>query len=90
MPVDVAALGADYLVLSGHKIGGPKGAGALVQRHHAPLAPLFRGSGQEAGRRGGTENVPGIVGLGLAAECAARELAAEGARLAGLRARLEA
>jgi cysteine desulfurase len=89
VPVDVAALGADYLVLSGHKIGGPKGAGALVQRHHAPLAPLFRGSGQEAGRRGGTENVPGIVGLGLAAECAARELAAEGARLAGLRARLE-
>jgi len=89
VPVDAAALDADFLVLSGHKIGGPKGAGALVQRNGAPLAPLFRGSGHEAGRRGGTENVPGIVGLGIAAECAARELAAEGDRLLALRARLE-
>jgi len=87
--VDAAALDADFLVLSGHKIGGPKGAGALVQRNRAPLAPLFRGSGHEAGRRGGTENVPGIVGLGVAAACASGELAAEGARLAALRAQLE-
>src|SRR5262245_60697975 len=89
VPVDAKALDADYLVLSGHKIGGPKGVGALVQRRGAPLSPLFRGSGHEAGRRGGTENVPGIVGLGVAAECAARDLAPEGARLAGLRAQLE-
>jgi cysteine desulfurase len=89
VPVDAAALDADFLVLSGHKIGGPKGAGALVQRNRAPLAPLFRGSGHEAGRRGGTENVPGIVGLGVAAACASRELDAEAARLGALRAQLE-
>src|SRR5262245_9476388 len=87
--VNVEALDVDYLVISGHKIGGPKGAGALVVRRGAPLAPLFRGSGHEGGRRGGTENVPGIVGLGLAAELAARDLASETARLARLRARLE-
>ena len=87
--VDVEALDVDYLVISGHKIGGPKGAGALVVRRGAPLSPLFRGSGHEGGRRGGTENVPGIIGLGLAAELAARDLAAEGPRLLELRGRLE-
>ena len=90
VPVDAAALEADYLVISGHKLGGPKGAGALIVRRGAPLAPLFRGSGHERGRRGGTENVPGIVGLGVAAECALRDLAAEGPRLRALRDRLEA
>jgi cysteine desulfurase len=90
VPVDVAALGVDYLVFSGHKFGGPKGAGALVVRAGAPLEPLFRGSAQEHGRRGGTENVPGIVGLGLAAELAARDLATESARLLALRRRFEA
>ncbi len=90
VPVDVRALGVDYLVISAHKIGGPKGAGALIVRPGAPLAPLFRGSGQERGRRGGTENLPGIVGLGVAAECAARELADEAERLMSLRQRLEA
>uniref|UniRef100_A0A832I307 Cysteine desulfurase n=1 Tax=Eiseniibacteriota bacterium TaxID=2212470 RepID=A0A832I307_UNCEI len=90
VPVDVAALGADWLVISGHKFGGPKGAGALVVRRGAPFEPLFRGSGHERGRRGGTENLAGIVGLGLAAELAARELAAEAERLRALRARLEA
>jgi cysteine desulfurase len=87
--VDFAALGVDYLVVSGHKFGGPKGAGALVVREGAPLEALFRGSGHERGRRGGTENVPGIVGLGAAAECAAAELASEGARLLALRERFE-
>lgn len=87
--VDVAALGVDYLVLSAHKFGGPKGSAALVARRGAPLSPLFRGSGHERGRRGGTENVPGIVGLGLAAELAAAGLAAETPRLAALRERLE-
>lgn len=89
MPVDVGTLGVDYLVLSGHKFGGPKGAAALVARRGAPLSPLFRGSAHERGRRGGTENVPGIVGLGLAAELAGADLAAEMARVGALRERLE-
>ncbi|HET9326168.1 MAG TPA: cysteine desulfurase family protein [Candidatus Eisenbacteria bacterium] len=88
--VDAEALDVDYLVISGHKIGGVKGAGALVVRRGAPLSPLFRGSGHEGGRRGGTENVPGIVGLGVAAELAARDLEQESTRLSGLRDRLEA
>src|SRR5205814_7627938 len=77
IPVNVSALGVDYLVVSAHKFGGPKGAGALVVRDRAPLEPLFRGSAHERGLRGGTENVPGIVGLGVAAESAARELESE-------------
>jgi cysteine desulfurase len=90
IPVDAEALGVDYLVVSGHKFGGPKGAGALIVRADAPLEPLFRGTGHEGGRRGGTENVPGIVGLGLAAALAARDLAATSERLLALRGRLEA
>jgi cysteine desulfurase len=89
VPVDFASLGADYLVLSAHKLGGPKGAGALVVRSGAPFEPLFRGSAHEGGRRGGTENLPGIVGFGVAAERAAAELASEGARLRSLRERFE-
>jgi|SRR5262245_4790427 len=85
VPVDVDSLGVDYLVFSGHKFGGPKGAGALVVRKGAPLEPLFRGSAQEHGHRGGTENVPGIVGLGVACELAARDLAVEAERLLALR-----
>ncbi len=87
--VDCSALGVDYLVLSAHKFGGPKGAAALIARRGAPLSPLFRGSGHERGRRGGTENVPGIVGLGLAAELAGAELAVETARVGALRERFE-
>jgi len=90
VPVDVAALGADTLAISAHKLGGPKGIGALIVRRGTPWEPLFRGSGHERGRRGGTENLPGIVGFGLAAELAAREQESEAARLAGLRDRLEA
>jgi cysteine desulfurase len=89
VPVDIDALGVDYLVYSAHKFGGPKGVGVLVVRGRAPLEPLFRGSAHERGRRGGTENVPGIVGLGVAAELAARELAAESQRLLLLRRHLE-
>ena len=89
IPLDIAGLGADYLVISGHKFGGPKGAGALVLSADAPLEPLQRGTAHERGRRGGTENVPGIVGLGVAAASAAAELAAESGRLAELRERLE-
>jgi len=89
IPVRRDPLGADYLVISGHKFGGPKGAGALIVGAGAPLEPLFRGSAQERGRRGGTENLPGIVALGAAAAAAARDLEAEHQRLLELRARLE-
>jgi len=88
--VDFRTLEVDYLVVSAHKLGGPKGAGALMVRRGAPLAPLFRGSGHEHGRRGGTENLPGIVGLGAAAEWATRDLGSEAMRLMPLRLRLEA
>ena len=89
IPVDFGALGVDALVISAHKLGGPKGIGALILRDGTPCEPLFRGSAHESGRRGGTENLPGIVGFGVAAECAVRELAVENARLLALRARLE-
>ncbi len=88
--VDFAALGVDYLVISAHKLGGPKGVGALVVREGAPFEALFRGSGHERGRRGGTAHVPGIVGVGVAAALAARDLDAASARLGALRDRLEA
>ena len=87
--VDFDALAVDFLVLSGHKFGGPKGAAAVVARTGAPLHPLFRGSGHERGRRGGTENVSGIVGLGLACELAAASLATESTRMLALRERFE-
>ena len=89
LPIDIAELGVDYLVISGHKFGGPKGAGALVLGAGAPLEALQRGSAHEGGRRGGTENVPGIVGLGVAAAAAAAELESERHRLGELRERLE-
>ncbi len=89
IPIDAAALGADLTVISAHKFSGPKGAAALIIRRGVAFEPLFRGSGHERGRRGGTEAVPAIVGMGEAAACAARELAAEGVRLAALRAEFE-
>ena len=89
VPIDVKALGTDYLVISAHKLGGPKGIGAMVVRGDAPIEPLLRGSGHEHGLRGGTENLPGIVALGVAAELAAHDLAAERARLMALRQQFE-
>jgi cysteine desulfurase len=65
-----AALGADLMTLSSHKIGGPQGAGALLRREALPLDVLIRGGGQERGMRAGTENVAGIAGFGAAAEAA--------------------
>jgi len=85
VPVDFAELGVDSLVISAHKLGGPKGIGALILRGAAPWQPLFRGSAHERGRRGGTENLPGIVGFGVAASLAERELTAESSRLRELR-----
>ena len=69
MPIDLAALGADSLALSGHKLGGPKGAGALLLADDRHLPPLIAGGGQERGRRGGTPALPAIAGF--AAACAA-------------------
>jgi len=90
--LDAQALGADYLVLSAHKFGGPKGAGALIAARpelHVG-SPLLRGGGQERGSRAGTENVAGIAGFGSAARAVRGEVAAEAIRLAQLRDRLEA
>jgi cysteine desulfurase len=66
--------GSDYALLSAHKLGGPKGVGALIVRDGLDLAPLLRGGGQELGRRSGTENVAGIAGFGAAAEAARRDV----------------
>jgi cysteine desulfurase len=88
--VNVRALGVDFLALSAHKIGGPAGVGALFVRRGTRLQPLATGGGQERGRRGGTENVSGIVGLAAAIRLASARLASEAARLAGLRDRFEA
>jgi cysteine desulfurase len=88
---DIKALGADLLSLSAHKIGGPKGAGALVKRDEAlHLDPLMKGGGQERGVRAGTENVAAIAGFGAAAAAAREALATESEHVARLRAGLEA
>src|SRR5215467_8362613 len=87
---NINALEADLLTLSGHKIGGPKGAGALVKRAPLDLDPLVTGGGQERGERAGTENVAALGGFGAAASAAGGNLAAESARMRELRDRLEA
>ena len=91
IPLDIRTLGADLVTLSAHKIGGPKGAGALVLAEGLPgIEPLLRGGGQERGHRAGTENVAGIAGFGAAVKAAMGALEADGRRLEGLRDRLEA
>lgn len=88
IPVDVRELGVDLLALSGHKMYGPKGVGALFLRKSDPVFGLeaqITGGGQETGRRSGTLNVPGIVGLGKASEIAHQEMDAEAVRLKRLR-----
>ncbi len=89
-PTDVDALGVDLFALSGHKIYAPKGVGALYVRRGTPLERIQFGGHHERDRRPGTENVPGIVGLGRAAELAREKREAEATRLAALRDRLEA
>jgi cysteine desulfurase len=71
--LDMRALGIDMMSISAHKLGGPQGTGALIVREGVEIAALQRGGGQERGRRAGTENLPGIVGFGVAAEIVARE-----------------
>jgi cysteine desulfurase len=90
IPVDVAALGIDLLAIAGHKFGGPKGVGALWIRRGTPVSGIMTGGRQERNRRAGTENVPAIVGFGVAAGLARARLAAESPRQALLRDRLEA
>ena len=90
LPLSLDALGADFLILSGHKIGGPKGVGALVSAGETLMpAPLMRGGGQEKGHRGGTENLIGIAGFGAAADAAILALGDVG-QIAASRDRLEA
>jgi cysteine desulfurase len=89
IPVDVNALGADLYSMSGHKLYAPKGVGALYVRKGTRLVARAFGGHQERERRPGTENVPGAVALGAAAELAGRNLAAESERLAALRDRFE-
>jgi cysteine desulfurase len=90
VPVDVKELGVDLLSLSGPALGGPKGSGALYFRRGLRLVPQIHSGIQENGRRGGTENVPGIVGLGAAAELAQRELPEKAMYIKALRDRLAA
>ena len=88
IPIDVRAMNIDLLSLTAHKFYGPKGSGALFVRRMKPrlaLVPQLAGGGQEAGLRSGTLNVPGIVGLGRAAEICRLEMADEGRRLGALR-----
>jgi cysteine desulfurase len=89
IPVDVNEMGIDLLSISGHKLYAPKGIGALYIRGGTRLRQLLYGGHHQRGFRPGTENVPGIVGLGKAAEIAGKSLAADAARISGLRDKLE-
>ncbi|MBU6470565.1 MAG: cysteine desulfurase [Gammaproteobacteria bacterium] len=90
MPVDFTALGADLMTLSAHKLNGPRGVGALIRNRRVDLSPQITGGGQEQGLRGGTENLAGAVGFGVAAELARVELNARCRHLRALRDHLEA
>jgi cysteine desulfurase len=89
IPVDVRALGVDLLSLSAHKFNGPKGVGVLWIKRGTRMLPMLTGGKHERNRRAGTENVPAIVGLGIAARLAASKLEKEAKRLASLRDQLE-
>ena len=89
VPVDVDELGVDMAAFAAHKIGGPKGTGALYVRRKTALEPILHGGGQERDLRSGTPNVAGIVGMSVAADIAATEVEEESERLSGLRDRLQ-
>jgi cysteine desulfurase len=90
IPARPDELGVDLLTVAGHKLYAPKGIGALYIRRGTPFAAFLKGAGHEAGRRPGTENIPGIVGLGAACALASREMGDRAARMAATRDRLEA
>ncbi|MGH0330203.1 cysteine desulfurase family protein [Sinorhizobium meliloti] len=91
LPLSISSLGADFLILSSHKIGGPKGAGALVARGEIMMpSPLIRGGGQEKGHRSGTENAAALAGFAAAARAAAADIDGRMAAIAALRDGLEA
>lgn len=88
LPLDVRELGVDMLSMSAHKFYGPKGVGLMFLRKGVRITPLLHGGGQERGRRAGTSNVPGIVGMAKALELAAERMAEDAVREAALRDRL--
>jgi cysteine desulfurase len=88
IPVDVGAWGVDLAAFAAHKLGGPKGTGALYVRSHVPVEAVIHGGGHERGLRSGTLNVAGIAGFGVAAELSAKDVDAESERLQSLRNRL--
>jgi cysteine desulfurase len=90
LPVDLAAVPVDMLSLSAHKLHAPKGIGALFVRRKTKFQPYLIGGAQERGRRGGTENVPYIIGFGHAARLAMAQMAAEQQRIRSMRDRMEA
>lgn len=89
IPIDMKTIGVDMLSLSGHKLHGPKGVGALYLRKGTKFSPFLIGGHQESGRRGGTENAASIIGLGTASELAAKHIQEERTRIKSLRDRLE-
>jgi len=91
IPLDINEIGADFLIVSSHKIGGPKGAGALMSRGEILMPkPLIHGGGQEKGHRSGTENSLAVIGFGAAAAAASDEFQSRNATVLALRDRLEA
>jgi len=91
LPIEIERIGADFMIISSHKIGGPKGAGALITRGEALMPKaLIRGGGQEKGHRSGTQNSLSLIGFGAAAEAALENLGERNAAIAALRDRLEA
>ena len=89
IPIDLKKLDVDFLSLSGHKLHSPKGVGVLYVRRGTPFVPFLAGGHQEKGRRGGTENVASIVGLGRACELAAEKMEEENTKVRALRDKLE-
>ncbi|MDA8163523.1 MAG: cysteine desulfurase NifS [Desulfobacteraceae bacterium] len=89
VPIDLASVPVDFLSLSGHKLHAPKGIGVLYARKGTPFVPFMVGGHQERGRRGGTENVASIIGLGKACELAAAKMEEENSRVRALRDKLE-
>ncbi|MFS2178527.1 cysteine desulfurase family protein [Rhizobium pisi] len=91
LPIEIERIGADFMIISSHKIGGPKGAGALITRGEALMPKaLIRGGGQEKGHRSGTQNSLSLIGFGAAAEAALENLGERNIAIAALRDRLEA